>query len=744
MSQWTSMLHRALLMASLLLAAHAASAAAPKLAWQVDIPSYADKPTFADLDGDGRFEVILACGDGSVVALDGASGAEIWRHNVDNESFTNSPAVVDVDRDGGTEVIVAGNRNGTLVCLSGATGEPRWQKRTRGETVGGSPVIINRELPAGPLLVVVMGTRLRVLEALNGDVVWETALPQDSLGTVGVGRPDGGERLVIGTRRGRLLAYDIDGNALWETTLAGPINAAPLVVDLDFDGVDEIYAIGSSLYCLDTAGKEIWRWAPPKGAGIASSLAVADINHDQKQEIVLTSYDGSVYAISPAGRTVWSSPVVTAGGGDATIPASTPVLIDTKGTFEGTDVLLVSPMPSAPGLLGFDGKTGKRLWRVPLARFSQCCPAVAEVTGDRYPEIIVTDASNTAYCFTLGNEVRRGWVRFGSSLWGSSTETERRRQTEQLLAGKMPFPTLARAVGENAIAEAPLGPGAPPPAPPAPGTTAGPVQVTPPTPGTETGGLPQLGPALEPATPTDPTAPGVYDPSPPVRPPVPGEPGDVGPIQLEPTDPVTEPTQPTEPVDPTDPIIVITVPGAGEEPGPAPGDVGPVQTEPLPPVTDPEPEPVQPPTRDPQPVEPPVVEPVPYTPPTSATRPRSAVAVSLDGAWLDLDPQPRLVNQRVMVPLRGVFQALGAVVDYDNSTKVINAVRGSSTVNLKIGARQATVNGETVALDVPAQLINGTTYVPLRFVSQALGASVNWVAASKDVEIRSVEPTHIY
>ncbi|HAZ63126.1 MAG TPA: hypothetical protein DCZ72_05890, partial [Armatimonadetes bacterium] len=276
------------------------------------------------------------------------------------------------------------------------------------------------------------------------------------------------------------------------------------------------------------------------------------------------------------------------------------------------------------------------------------------------------------------------------------------------------------------------------------GTTAGPVQVTPPTPGTETGGLPQLGPALEPATPTDPTAPGVYDPSPPVRPPVPGEPGDVGPIQLEPTDPVTEPTQPTEPVDPTDPIIVITVPGAGEEPGPAPGDVGPVQTEPLPPVTDPEPEPVQPPTRDPQPVEPPVVEPVPYTPPTSATRPRSAVAVSLDGAWLDLDPQPRLVNQRVMVPLRGVFQALGAVVDYDNSTKVINAVRGSSTVNLKIGARQATVNGETVALDVPAQLINGTTYVPLRFVSQALGASVNWVAASKDVEIRSVEPTHTY
>lgn len=87
----------------------------------------------------------------------------------------------------------------------------------------------------------------------------------------------------------------------------------------------------------------------------------------------------------------------------------------------------------------------------------------------------------------------------------------------------------------------------------------------------------------------------------------------------------------------------------------------------------------------------------------------------------------------VLVPLRGVFEKLGATVAYDGGTRSILAVRGPTTVTLKLGSRDAQVNNTTRTLSVPAQAVNGTTLVPLRFVSEALGANVNWQAASRTV-----------
>ena len=96
-------------------------------------------------------------------------------------------------------------------------------------------------------------------------------------------------------------------------------------------------------------------------------------------------------------------------------------------------------------------------------------------------------------------------------------------------------------------------------------------------------------------------------------------------------------------------------------------------------------------------------------------------------------PVQRLGN--VLVPLRGVFEKLGASVAYDGATKTILAIKGSTSVTLQIGASSAQVNGQTRALTLPAQSVNGTTLVPLRFVSEALGAEVKWSAASRTVVI---------
>ena len=115
------------------------------------------------------------------------------------------------------------------------------------------------------------------------------------------------------------------------------------------------------------------------------------------------------------------------------------------------------------------------------------------------------------------------------------------------------------------------------------------------------------------------------------------------------------------------------------------------------------------------------------------TLPGLALTVSVDGEKLPADPAPIMSQGRVLVPLRQVFQALEAEVDYKDGT--VTAQRGENTVKLKPFQRQAEVNGKSVTLDAPAQVVNGRTFVPLRFVAQALGEPVQWQSATRTVLI---------
>jgi hypothetical protein len=87
----------------------------------------------------------------------------------------------------------------------------------------------------------------------------------------------------------------------------------------------------------------------------------------------------------------------------------------------------------------------------------------------------------------------------------------------------------------------------------------------------------------------------------------------------------------------------------------------------------------------------------------------------------------------VFVPLRGVFENLGASVVYQGG--VINATGRGHNVSLKVGSQQATVDGQPQNLDVAPFIIGASTYVPLRFVSQALGATVNYDGANRVVAL---------
>ena len=113
----------------------------------------------------------------------------------------------------------------------------------------------------------------------------------------------------------------------------------------------------------------------------------------------------------------------------------------------------------------------------------------------------------------------------------------------------------------------------------------------------------------------------------------------------------------------------------------------------------------------------------------------SDIQVVVNGSNLYLDPAPVIESDRTLVPLRQIFEALGADVDWNGDARVVTASRGSTTVKLQIdyGGMGHTYKGLAAyeRLDVPPRIIDSRTYVPLRAVSQALGADVNWEAASR-------------
>ncbi|MBV8531714.1 MAG: copper amine oxidase N-terminal domain-containing protein [Candidatus Eremiobacteraeota bacterium] len=109
------------------------------------------------------------------------------------------------------------------------------------------------------------------------------------------------------------------------------------------------------------------------------------------------------------------------------------------------------------------------------------------------------------------------------------------------------------------------------------------------------------------------------------------------------------------------------------------------------------------------------------------------VTIRINGQALYLNPGPIERAGRVFVPLRGIFERLGATVVYAAGT--INATKASTTVSLHIGNTQATVNGQPQMLDVAPFIVGATTYVPLRFIAQSLGADVGYDSSTRVVAI---------
>lgn len=116
---------------------------------------------------------------------------------------------------------------------------------------------------------------------------------------------------------------------------------------------------------------------------------------------------------------------------------------------------------------------------------------------------------------------------------------------------------------------------------------------------------------------------------------------------------------------------------------------------------------------------------------------QDVVNVIINGELQEFSQPAVTVDGRTLVPLRGIFEALGAKVEWDNATRTATGTKDGVKVVVQIDNQTAYVNGQAVKLDVPAKTINGSTMVPLRFISESLGAMVEWDFKTRSAIITS-------
>jgi len=122
---------------------------------------------------------------------------------------------------------------------------------------------------------------------------------------------------------------------------------------------------------------------------------------------------------------------------------------------------------------------------------------------------------------------------------------------------------------------------------------------------------------------------------------------------------------------------------------------------------------------------------------TSTPENSENIQIFIDGLPLRFDVPPIIKEGRTLVPFRVIAEDLHLDVLWESATQTIKGTTPTTSLLLKIGTNTALVNGQTVPLDVPPEISEGRTLIPLRFFSENLGCTVDWIADEQMIKINS-------
>lgn len=114
---------------------------------------------------------------------------------------------------------------------------------------------------------------------------------------------------------------------------------------------------------------------------------------------------------------------------------------------------------------------------------------------------------------------------------------------------------------------------------------------------------------------------------------------------------------------------------------------------------------------------------------------KSLINISYNGEEIYLEKEAKRISNSILLPVRTISQYLGYTVNWNALSKQIDIIEGNKKITLFIDESKAYVNGKEFQISVPAQMIEGTTYVPLRFVGEALNLGVEWDSKTQTVNL---------
>jgi len=258
-----------------------------------------------DIDGDGKLELVFGCyrNDSLVYALNAENGSLLWQYNTHPASAEGcndvAPIIYDVDIDGSLEVIVPSSCNPTTYCFNGKTGAVKWQTTTRGSD--SPPTIADVDNDGKPeILHGEFGGYVLCMNGENGSKSWEIPVDLDSwiqtAPTIVDLDNNGQLDFVVSTwnfnQLDSVYAYRGDNHTLlWTYPIHDVIYHGTAVADLDKDGKPELM-IGSyndTLYCINGEnGTTNWKYAA-SGGYIGAPASIGDIDNDGNCEVVFVS-----------------------------------------------------------------------------------------------------------------------------------------------------------------------------------------------------------------------------------------------------------------------------------------------------------------------------------------------------------------------------------------------------------------------------------------------------------------------
>lgn len=112
------------------------------------------------------------------------------------------------------------------------------------------------------------------------------------------------------------------------------------------------------------------------------------------------------------------------------------------------------------------------------------------------------------------------------------------------------------------------------------------------------------------------------------------------------------------------------------------------------------------------------------------------INIKLNDSYLFFDSEPMVLNNRTLVPMRAIFEALGADIYWDKDTNTVSAYRNGVSIKVTLNEKIAYINNTRFELDVPPIIVDERTMVPVRFVSESLGAEVTWDEVKSEVIIK--------